>query len=72
MVHPSGERPEPAEYTPESTPVSGRVPLDSYIRELAPPAGAPNSRRVCMRPEVQAVPALFAAPCPRTVRSRLP
>lgn len=42
MVHPSGERPEPAEDTLDSSRVGGRVAFDSYIRELAPPAGAPS------------------------------
>jgi len=42
MVHPSAERPEPAEHTLDSSRVGGRVPFDSYIRELAPPAGTPS------------------------------
>src|SRR5215831_20583174 len=41
MVPPSGERPEPAEHTLDPRGVSGRVALDSYIRELAPPPGPP-------------------------------
>ena len=39
MVPPSGERPEPAEHALDSRQVGGRVAFDSYIRELAPPAG---------------------------------
>ena len=39
---------------------------------ISPPAGASNSLLVLIRPEVHAAPLLPAAPCPSTIRSRLP
>src|ERR1700749_2264895 len=39
---------------------------------ISPPAGAPNSLLVLIRPEVHAASLLPAAPCPRTMMSRLP
>ncbi|HLK36130.1 MAG TPA: thiamine pyrophosphate-binding protein [Polyangiaceae bacterium] len=42
MVHPSGERPEPAKDTLESGHAGRPVPRASYVRELAPPPSTPS------------------------------
>jgi acetolactate synthase-1/2/3 large subunit len=42
MAHPSGERPEPADYALDSHRPGNRVAFDSYIRELVSSAGTPS------------------------------